>query len=294
MTGFASTWGRGVVLALASVCAAGHAAAAEPGAAVGIVSEYQPVQARLRIVRAGRPLPLTIGTQVLAGDTVRLGPGEVVLVSGMDGQVARVQGPGEALPLAPPQARELGVFGRMLASMDRYFGETYRVRRMAASQGGQDCLAGAIEVPLFPDGGAVVAGTRDLRFAWVGGCAPFTVVVRDAAGRELARHSGEARNVRFNGLALAPGRLQVEVSGGGRSRMLPIDVVATRPRAPDEITRGDGGAMALLAEAWWLADQEQGRWRFEAFDLVAPRIKAGDPLAGKIGDMLLWGDGDAQ
>lgn len=269
--------------------------AAQSREAIGIVAEYQPVKERYAITGPARsaPAPLTIGTQVFAGDTVELPAGGVVIVTGADGSPTRITGPG-TLALAPASAQELGVVGRMLASLQGYFGEPYRTSRIAASQGGEDCAgAGAIDVPLFPEGSAVVAGTRDLRFAWKGGCAPFTVVVRDARGGEIARAVASNRAARFREAVLSAGKATVEVSTATDRKMIALDVVDARPAPPADLATDGGSNLALLAQVYWLAEQDAGRWRFESFDLLAPQIRAGDPLAGKLGDLLLWGPGGA-
>ncbi|MCC7058706.1 MAG: hypothetical protein IT508_00580 [Burkholderiaceae bacterium] len=262
---------------------------------VGIVAEYQPVKDRYSITGPARtaPAPLTIGTQVYAGDRVELPAGGLVIVTGADGGATRITGPG-TLALAPASAKGLGMVGKMLASLQGYFGEPYRASRIAASQGGEDCAgAGAIDVPLFPEGSAVVAGTRDLRFAWKGGCAPFTVVVRDARGGEIARTVTSNRAARFREIVLPAGRVAVEIATATDTKRLALDTVAARPAPPDDLATDGGANLALLAQAYWLAEQDAGRWRFESFDLLAPRIRAGDPLAGKLGDLLLWGPGGA-
>lgn len=275
-----------------SIDLAAAAGSAEP---VGIVSEYQPVKERFSITGPARsaPAPLTIGTQVFAGDMVELPATGVVIVTGADGGTTRITGPGK-LALAGSSAKGLGAVGRLLASLQGYFGEPYRTSHIAASQGGADCAgAGAIDVPLLPQGSAVVAGTRDLRFAWKGGCAPFTVVVRDARGREIARNDVVSRAVRFREIALPAGRVEVEIAGGSEKKLLALDAVASRPTPPAELATGAEGSLTVLAEAYWLAEQDAGRWRFESFDLLGPQIRAGDPLAGKLGDLLMWGPGGA-
>mgnify|MGYP003381462339 CR=1 FL=1 len=35
--------------------------------------------------------------------------------------------------------------------------------------------------------------------------------------------------------------------------------------------------------------RDSGRWKLESFERLRPLIRAGDPLAGSIGDWVLWG-----
>ncbi len=258
---------------------------------VAIVADYQPASARLSISRAGQPVPLTIGTQVFPDDTVELSAGNQVMVTTADGTVAQIAGPGKNLRLAPASARSLGVLSGVLASLQGYFGEPYRAKRIAAAQGSEDCVGRrAIEVPLFGASAAIVAGTRDLRFAWAGGCGPFTITVRDAASRELARVETSSRTARFRELALSPGRVVIEIRDKQQTLQVELQAAAAHPAFPPELAT-EAGPLAVLGKAHWLAGQDAGRWKFESFELLAPLIRAGDPLASNYGDVLMWGAG---
>jgi hypothetical protein len=56
---------------------------------------------------------------------------------------------------------------------------------------------------------------------------------------------------------------------------------------PDLAT--DTSSLGVIAQAAWLAGQDGGRWRLESFERLRPLIRAGDPLAGAVGDGVLWG-----
>lgn len=271
--------------------APGHASDVD---ALGIVADYQPVKARLWIIRTGEngKVPLTIGTQIHAGDQLAQLPADgMVLITNAHGAITRFNGPGTRLPLVLPEGPPLGVIGRVLGTLHGYFGEPYRTSRLAATQGANDCArSDAIVVPLFSERAAIVAGTRDLRFAWTGGCAPFTVVVRDAGGRELGRQETTTRAARFREITLEAGSARIEIAGGAHYTQITLDIVPELPAFPEGLA-GETGPVAALARAWWLAEYDAGRWKFESFDLLAPQIRAKDPLAGKLGDVLLWGMG---
>jgi hypothetical protein len=61
------------------------------------------------------------------------------------------------------------------------------------------------------------------------------------------------------------------------------------PPPPPDLA-GDPSALAVIARAIWLADQDEGAWRLDSFEMLRPAIRRGDPLAGRVGDVLLWQD----
>ena len=65
--------------------------------------------------------------------------------------------------------------------------------------------------------------------------------------------------------------------GGGSCVVLPAELAA------------DTSALGTVAQAVWYSEQDGGRWRLESFERLRPLIRAGDPLAGALGDGVLWG-----
>jgi hypothetical protein len=146
-----------------------------------------------------------------------------------------------------------------------------------------------IEVPILVPGASVIAGERDLPLAWRGGCAPFVVQVLAGNQRLVHRESIEGRQVRLDDVPLAPGRHTVVITDqGGRRFENSLDAVAQGPAMPEELA-ADGSALGTVAQAVWYADLDDGRWRLESFERLRPLIRAGDPLAGALGDGVLWG-----
>ena len=68
-----------------------------------------------------------------------------------------------------------------------------------------------------------------------------------------------------------------------------VEAVAAVPKLPADLAN-DTSPLGIVAGAVWLAEQDQGRWRFDSFERLRPLIRAGDPLAGAIGDGVLWAD----
>ena len=67
-----------------------------------------------------------------------------------------------------------------------------------------------------------------------------------------------------------------------------LEATAAGPALPPELA-ADASSLGVVAQALWLAEHDGGRWRLESFELLRPLIRAGDPLAGTIGDGVLWG-----
>lgn len=270
------------------------AQASVPGdAAVGVVAEYRPAASRFTLTRApgAQSVPVRIGTAVHAGDSVTLPAGASVTVQLADGEVSRFGGPGT---FAVPDARPLGRLASMLKSLPALFDDEYRLAGTAASRGSDACApadgpAVAIEVPILGSGASIVAGQRDLPLAWRGGCKPYTLTVSTGARTLARRESVQDGRVRLDGLPLTPGRYTVRIvdSRGGRYEA-PLEAVATGPVPPPDLA-ADASPLGVVAQAVWFAEQDGGRWRLESFERLRPLIRAGDPLAGVIGDVILWG-----
>ncbi len=67
-----------------------------------------------------------------------------------------------------------------------------------------------------------------------------------------------------------------------------LEAMASGPTLPADLAV-DATPLGVVAQAVWLADHEGGRWRLESFERLRPLIRSGDPLAGTIGDGVLWG-----
>ncbi|MGB5105016.1 MAG: hypothetical protein WBO04_17095 [Steroidobacteraceae bacterium] len=268
-------------------------ASASGDAAVGVVAEYRPAAGRFTLARApgAQTVPVRIGTAVHAGDRVTLPAGAAVTVQLANGEVSRFGGPGT---FAVPDARPLGRLASILKSLPALFDDEYRLAGTAASRGSDACAPGdepaaVIEVPILGSGASIVAGRRDLPLAWRGGCKPYTLTVADGARTLARRESVEEGRVRLDGLPLTPGRYTVRiVDSRGAFYAAPLDAVATGPVPPPDLA-ADASPLGVVAQAVWFAEQDGGRWRLESFERLRPLIRAGDPLAGVVGDGLLWG-----
>lgn len=279
---------RWLALTALGVCLAHSAAASD----VGIVAEYRPAASRFSIERGpGDAVPVRIGTVVAAGDRLSLPSGAAVIIQGGDGQRREFAGPGS---FEVPAARPLGRLASIYRSISAVFDDQYRLAGTAASRSGEDCRAvadaGGIDVPILGGQPAILVGTRDLPLTWTGGCAPFTVTVLADDDATLAQVMVDGRRVRIDQVPLPQGSYEIVVSDAdGLEFRSSLEALPALPTLPAEIA-ADNSPLGVVAGAIWLAEQDDGRWRFDSFERLRPLIRAGDPLAGAIGDGVLWGE----
>jgi hypothetical protein len=263
----------------------------EPG--VGVVAEYRPSSEHFLFTRAprGETVPVRIGTVVMAGDRVTLPAGATLVIQLASGRTSRLEGPKtHTIENTGP----LGKVWAFLGDIPGVFDDEFRQEGLAASRGNEQCAAEgeivpAIDVPILVPGARIVAGNRDLPLAWRGGCAPFVVTVLAGGQALLDRESIEGRQVRLDDVPLAPGRYSVVITdAGGRRFEGALEATGEGPALPAELA-SDTSSLGVVAQAVWLAEHERGRWRLESFERLRPLIRSGDPLAGSIGDGVLWG-----
>lgn len=270
-----------------------HFAAAADDSGVGIVASYRPAAARFTLARSpdGTAVPVRIGTVVMAGDRIQLPAGASLVVQLANGKSRTFTGP-EVHEVADTGA--LGHLKSIFGSMSGVFDDEFRQEGLAGSRGGEPCTPQGeavkpIEVPILMPGARIVAGERDLPLAWRGGCAPFVVSVLAGGKTLLDRESIEGRQVRLDDVPLAAGRYSIVITdAGGRRSDSTLEAMTSGPALPAELA-ADSTPLGIVAQAVWLADHEGGRWRLESFEKLRPLIRAGDPLAGTIGDGVLWG-----
>lgn len=268
-------------------------AAADEGTSVGVVAEYQPASAHLSFVRPprGEAVPVRIPTVVMAGDRISLKAAESVTIQLASGRSTELKGP---MTYTIADSGPLGKIQGVFANARGIFDDSFREEGLAGSRGGEQCTAEGqpvqpVEVPILVPGARIVAGDRDLPLAWRGGCAPFVVTVL-AGGQSLVhREAIDGRQVRLDDVPLGSGRYLIVVTdAGGRRFEASLEAADSGPALPAEIA-ADTSSLGVIAQAIWLAQYEDGRWRLESFERLRPLIRAGDPLAGAIGDGVLWG-----
>ena len=280
-------------VAMAGFAPAAGVEAATDDTGVGVVAEYRPAAARFTLTRqpGGETVPVQIGTVVVAGDRVSLPAGATVTVHLANGEMSSFKGPGT---FAVPAARPLGKLAAVFQSMSDLFDDEYRLAGTAASRGGETCGQGGatvqpIEVPILVPGAEVVAGKRDLPLAWHGGCPPFVVQMLAGNDSLVHRESIDGWQLRLDDVPLAVGHYSIIITDTtGKRFEAGLAAVARGPEIPADLA-ADTSSLGVVAQAVWLAGQDGGRWRLDSFERLRPLIRAGDPLAGSIGDGVLWG-----
>lgn len=272
-------------------------AAGNDAAGVGVVAEYRPAAGRYTFTRqpGAQAVPVQIGSVVMAGDRVNLPAGASVTVQLANGETARFNGPGTfAVPAAPPLGKLAGIFRSMSALLDN----DYRLAGTAASRGGESCGQGGaevrpIDVPILVPGARIEAGERDLPLAWRGGCPPFAVKVLLGEDSLAHRAAIEGWQARLDDVPLSVGDYTIAITdASGRRYAAGLTAVARGPELPADLV-ADASPLGVVAQALWLASEDGGRWRFDSFERLRPLIRAGDPLAGAVGDGVLWGHAPA-
>jgi len=282
------------VIVVAAIVGSAAAAIYAAGAiAVGVVSEYSPIDARYFLTRSGDTrgsnVVLRIGTVVMTGDEIIVPANGAVTLSLAEGPPRRIPGPAK---FRVPVGADVRV-GRWLRAFKEIFDVEYRTASTAVTRGSGACEPSAVPAPIVApilrDQARVVAGVRDLPVAWTGGCPPYAVVVQQGV-TVLARQTALGRpQTRLDNLLLEAGTtytVTITDSRGGR-RAVGVAAVEKAPTPPADLLR-ELSPLGVIARAVWLADQDGGRWRLDAFEILRPQIRSGDPLAGRAGDVLLW------
>lgn len=281
-----------LVAGLLSLGSAGARAASDTG--VGVIGNYRPAAARYVLTRSpkGETVPVQVGAVVMAGDRLALPANASVTVQLANNETLNLKGPGE---FVIPDARPLGKLAVIFQSLRPILlDDEYRLDGTAASRGGDSCgkdgsAVQAIAVPILQPGARIVSGQRDLPLAWRGGCPPFEVRVLSGRDSLVYRESIEGWQVRLDDVPLEPGRYTVTVTdAANRSYEGTLEAVAAGPVVPPELA-SDTTSLGVTAQAVWLARLDDGRWKLESFERLRLLIRAGDPLAGSIGDWVLWG-----
>jgi len=261
---------------------------------VGIVANYRPAAGRFNFSRmpGNEIIPVRIGTVVYAGDSITLPPGATVIVHLADETARNFDGPGT---LTVPPARPLGKIANFFRSIPALFDNTHRLSGTAASRGTGDCSSAGskqdspLVIPMLASGAQITAGVRDLPLAWRGGCAPYHVTVASSQRVIAHRVALTGQQTRLDKVALPVGHYTITLADAAHRRFeTTLEARQHAPVIPAGLA-GDRSPLGIIAQAVWLADQDQGSWRLDSFEQLRPLIRAGDPLAGTIGDGLLWG-----
>jgi hypothetical protein len=128
-----------------------------------------------------------------------------------------------------------------------------------------------LDLPLlWADQNYVVAGPRALALSWIGGAAPFAVEIGPEGGPPaIARAGVRAQALEPVAVDLVPGAWRIVVrDAAGETVEAAFAVVpasALPPAPPDAGLERLPAALRDSAYAAWLAEQDEGRWLYEAW-----------------------------
>lgn len=189
-----------------------------------------------------------------------------------------------------------GILAVVADSVARAFGRTGSNALVMARVKG-DGQEGALALPmLFHRKPRMVAGTRAFSVAWIGGTAPYRVVVtRGNDGAEIIAVGDVAEtSLPATEVDIEPGPYVLEITDSqgavasagflavppGKEPALPANLVPKR--FPDETRR--------VGEAAWFAQQENGRWMLEAYLRTMAEDVLGYPPARSLRSVLQFGE----
>ena len=143
-----------------------------------------------------------------------------------------------------------------------------------------------LSIPLLDALPWLSAGPRRLELAWRGGKAPYTVrLVELDRRREAGRLERLAdTSAFFPSTELVPGEWMIELIDAERQvmqRTFKVAPAAEVPRPPAASLEGWSGAARTIVIAVWLAEQENGRWAWEAYQLLRG-LAATDETAARV------------
>jgi hypothetical protein len=166
-----------------------------------------------------------------------------------------------ARPATPGQ-----VFGERFGWILSQFGEQARATPQLISRG--ISISVPLAVPLLdsPDHQRIVAGTRKLTLAWVGGTPDFTTTIGTAGGTLTMDPAANYAPGATKLMQLGAGHYDVTVTDHrGNSVLAHIDVVQSLPILDEAGMAGAPDDVRKVMEAVQLAKIDGGHWRLEAF-----------------------------
>jgi|GEM_PF-999489 len=117
----------------------------------------------------------------------------------------------------------------------------------------------------------LVAGERLLYLTWHGGKAPFTVTLEHSGNAQVLATNIQTQWLRQT-VSLSPGKYQLLLQDTQTKAAVSYQftVVAKLPAVSDQLgpVNLSGDNLRLVIQATWLANQEEGKWLWEAYQQV--------------------------
>lgn len=147
--------------------------------------------------------------------------------------------------------------------------DTQRRERVAANI--RDDGGGEFGVPLLAARQVVAAGERTLAIGWQKPASPVQITIMPKKGKPIVSKAKGVGGVWVSEpIMLKPGRYRIEVATPSRTVRGEFEAVdpGALPVPPGELERIPG-PLSAAASAVWLAGQNDGRYRLEAFQILA-------------------------
>jgi len=154
------------------------------------------------------------------------------------------------------------------------------------AKGDDDESQRKLSVPLLEGGIKLKAGKRKLHLAWYGGKGPFKVTV-SKDGKSLLRQTSKTRKIVLNKLTLVKGQnYQVQIidakkqaTTGSFTIVANLQQVLSSAEARAIKQSGLPAKKQQNLLTAWLANYEDGKWKFEAYQMVANTTRRTNPSA---------------
>ena len=259
----------------------------------GIVSKYLPPKADHGVTRStGNIEQVGLGTLLYLGDTVQVASGGQLTIAYADGTSETYEG---KVSFEVPDRQPLGALARIFSRLQAVLGQQYRQGANLATRNPGKCpddetAVSELSVPVLRPTSHLIAGQDNLSLAWLGGCAPYRISF--AASNQTLYSAKDLKRpmARTWTAAISAGSYRLSIADA-RDQHADFDIVVMEalPASPYH-SASEPGELEAVADAAWLANHDDGRWRWESFQRLRPWIRSGSTLAGTYADLIMWGD----
>ena len=229
---------------------------------------------------------------IYGGDSLAVAPGSRVRIRTHGGDPVWACGSGAVrrdclpsrIPAQPPR-RGGGTVAAAFEALGRPVLDLFRRGRWERQVGAYIRGDGdPLSIPLLDALPWLSAGRRRLELAWRGGKAPYTVRLVEL---ERRREAGRLDRVvdssaSFSSTRLEPGEWMIELIDAERQviqRTFRVSPAAEVPRPPEAALQGWSGAARSIVTAVWLAEQDNGRWAWEAYQSLGALARTDETAA---------------
>jgi hypothetical protein len=246
---------------------------------IGYVEDFTGEASSYVIRRDGQELPVVLCMPLMQGDRLIVaGKGRALLrlADRPDPVVWTAADSGTALD-APGEPFWSPLLDWVVAKISPI--DTQRRERVAANI--RDDGGGEFGVPLLSGRQIIAAGERTLAIGWQKPVSPVQITITPRKRKPLVQRAKGVGGLWVSEpILLKPGVYRIEVSTPSQTVRGEIEAVdaGSLPAPPPELARIPG-PLSAAASAIWLAGQNNGRFRLEAFQRVAGKASAGPVTA---------------